>query len=62
MEGVEQYISPEQINEELVTLSMLPESRWRNLINLDLIKVHINLNVIVTFCLFKDLYSQHCFV
>lgn len=41
MENVEEYISPEQINEELVTLSMLPESRWRNLVNLDLIKVNI---------------------
>lgn len=33
------YISPEQIDLDLVTLSLLPESRWKNLINLDIIKV-----------------------
>ena len=38
-ESLEEYISPEQLDENLVTLSMLPESRWRNLVNLDLIKV-----------------------
>jgi U3 small nucleolar RNA-associated protein 21 len=32
------YISPEQINFNLITLSALPESRWKNLINLDVIK------------------------
>uniref|UniRef100_A0A8D0XEN5 WD repeat domain 36 n=1 Tax=Sus scrofa TaxID=9823 RepID=A0A8D0XEN5_PIG len=32
------YDSPEQLNEQLVTLSLLPESRWKNLLNLDVIK------------------------
>ena len=35
----EKYKSPDQISSELVTLSLLPESRWRSLLNLDLIKV-----------------------
>lgn len=34
-----EYDSPEQLNEQLVTLSLLPESRWKNLLNLDIIKV-----------------------
>ena len=33
------YTSPEQLDFELVTLSLLPESRWKSLINLDIIKV-----------------------
>ncbi|XP_061479842.1 WD repeat-containing protein 36 [Rhineura floridana] len=33
-----EYDSPEQLGETLVTLSMLPKSRWRNLLNLDIIK------------------------
>lgn len=33
------YISPEQLAFELITLSMLPESRWKNLAYLDIIKV-----------------------
>uniref|UniRef100_M3XKA9 WD repeat domain 36 n=1 Tax=Latimeria chalumnae TaxID=7897 RepID=M3XKA9_LATCH len=33
-----EYDSPEQLGEQLVTLSLLPESRWKNLINLDVIK------------------------
>ncbi|KAF3828389.1 hypothetical protein GH733_005086, partial [Mirounga leonina] len=33
-----EYDSPEQLNEQLVTLSLLPESRWKNLLNLDVIK------------------------
>ena len=32
------YKSPEQLSEDLITLSALPTSRWKNLINLDLIK------------------------
>lgn len=40
---IEKYVSPEQIAQQLVTLSMLPESRWRSLVNLDLIKVRINI-------------------
>jgi U3 small nucleolar RNA-associated protein 21 len=33
------YTSPEQLALELVTLSLLPESRWKNLVYLDIIKV-----------------------
>lgn len=33
------YTSPEQIDLDLVTLSLLPESRWKNLVNLDIIRV-----------------------
>ncbi|XP_043835608.1 WD repeat-containing protein 36 isoform X1 [Dromiciops gliroides] len=32
------YDSPEQLNEQLLTLSLLPESRWKNLLNLAVIK------------------------
>lgn len=38
MEDVE-YKSPEQIASHLITLSSLPTSKWKNLLNLDLIKV-----------------------
>ena len=34
-----EFKSPEQINEELITLSLLPTSRWLNLLHLDIIKV-----------------------
>lgn len=33
------YQSAEQLGEELVTLSLLPESRWKSLLHLDEIKV-----------------------
>lgn len=33
------YESPEQISYKLVTLSLLPDSRWKNLVNLDIIRV-----------------------
>jgi U3 small nucleolar RNA-associated protein 21 len=35
------YQSPKQISDQLVTLSLLPESRWKSLIHLDVIKVSI---------------------
>ena len=34
-----EFKSPAQISDELVTLSLLPPSRWQNLLNLDIIKV-----------------------
>ena len=34
-----EFKSTEQISHELVTLSLLPNSRWQNLLNLDVIKV-----------------------
>lgn len=37
-EDMIEYESPEQLGEQLVTLSLLPDSRWKNLLNLDVIK------------------------
>ena len=34
-----EFKSPEQISDALVTLSVLPNSRWQNLLSLDVIKV-----------------------
>lgn len=34
----DEYKSPQQISEDLVTLALLPTSRWLNLLNLDVIK------------------------
>lgn len=33
-----EYISPAQLDEHLITLSLLPDSRWKNLLHLDVIK------------------------
>lgn len=33
-----EILSAEQLGEDLITLSLLPESRWKSLVNLDLIK------------------------
>lgn len=35
----DEFTSPEQIADALVTLSLLPDSRWKNLLCLDAIKV-----------------------
>lgn len=35
----DEYKSPEQISQAMVTLSLQPTSRWKNLLNIDLIKV-----------------------
>ena len=43
-EGGYTYESPEQISDELVTLSLLPNSRWQNLLNIDIIKVKYGYN------------------
>uniref|UniRef100_A0A671SS19 WD repeat-containing protein 36-like n=1 Tax=Sinocyclocheilus anshuiensis TaxID=1608454 RepID=A0A671SS19_9TELE len=34
-----EYISPAQLDEHLITLSLLPDSRWKNLLHLDIIKM-----------------------
>ena len=34
-----EFKSVEQISDELITLSLVPNSRWQNLLNLDIIKV-----------------------
>lgn len=36
---IPEFKSPEQISDELVTLSLLPQSHWLNLLDLDTIKV-----------------------
>lgn len=33
------YTTPDQIDESLVTLSLIPRSRWQMLLNLETIKV-----------------------
>ena len=38
-ENTASYKSPDQLSDELVTLSLLPQSRWRHLTSLELIKV-----------------------
>ena len=38
-EPLNKYESPQQLSSPLITLSLLPESRWKTLINLELIKV-----------------------
>ncbi|KAB7504795.1 WD repeat-containing protein 36 [Armadillidium nasatum] len=35
---VEEYASPEQISKDLITLALLPTSRWLNLLNIDTIR------------------------
>lgn len=40
------YESPEQLDQQLVTLSLLPDSRWKNLLHLDIIKVSMSLVVV----------------
>jgi len=48
------YKSPQQLSEDLITLSTLPQSRWKNLLNLDLIKVIIDLLLILIHNIFID--------
>ena len=40
-----EFKSVEQISDELITLSLVPNSRWQNLLNLDIIKVGRNLHM-----------------
>ena len=35
------YVTPEQLCEKMITLSALPDSKWMNLVNLDLIRVSV---------------------
>ena len=51
------YKSPDQLNEDLITLSLLPTSRWKNLLHLDLIKVNILL-LINVFMNFLFIYTE----
>lgn len=45
-----EYVSPEQLGEQLVTLSSLPESRWKNLLSLDVIKVMLLGTPLLIYC------------
>ncbi|XP_046830128.1 WD repeat-containing protein 36 [Vespa crabro] len=38
IEDESEYISPEQLNENLITISALAQSRWLNLLNIDIVK------------------------
>jgi U3 small nucleolar RNA-associated protein 21 len=39
LDDYKEYVSPEHLDLDLISLSLLPDSRWKNLINLDIIKV-----------------------
>ncbi|XP_012252233.2 WD repeat-containing protein 36 [Athalia rosae] len=34
----DEFVSPEQIHSQLITMSTLPNSRWQNLLNIDIVK------------------------
>lgn len=36
---VDVFVTPEQLSEGLLTLSLMPRSRWQTLLNLDTIRV-----------------------
>lgn len=38
-EDIQPYTTPDQLSEELLTLSLMPRSRWQTLLNLETIKV-----------------------
>lgn len=38
-EDVQPYTTPDQLSQELLTLSLMPRSRWQTLLNLETIKV-----------------------
>jgi U3 small nucleolar RNA-associated protein 21 len=40
-EASDVFTAPHQLDEELVTLTLLPRSRWQTLLNLDVIQVHL---------------------
>ena len=39
------YSTPTQLDEELITLTLLPRSKWQTLLNLDVIQVNIVLHI-----------------
>jgi U3 small nucleolar RNA-associated protein 21 len=41
LDDYKEYASPEQLDFDLISLSLLPESRWKNLVNLDIIRVSL---------------------
>lgn len=38
-EDIQPYTTPDQLSDELLTLSLMPRSRWQTLLNLETIKV-----------------------
>lgn len=50
------YTTPEQLSDELVTLSLIPRSRWQTLLNLDTIKVRF---FTASSCLISQTGAQH---
>lgn len=42
-EDIQPYTTPDQLSEELLTLSLMPRSRWQTLLNLETIKVRFAL-------------------
>ena len=41
-EDIQPYTTPDQLSEELLTLSLMPRSRWQTLLNLETIKVSLS--------------------
>lgn len=70
LEGSEmdEYVSPAQLDDQLVTLSLLPDSRWKNLLHLDIIKVCVSCNIhsleyfLILFFFFLSQLTTHTFV
>jgi hypothetical protein len=62
IEDDEEFSSPEQIADALVTLSLLPDSRWKNLLSLDAIKVsYLDLTLvrfIIIVCIYFNLLTE----
>jgi Utp21 specific WD40 associated putative domain len=48
---VDVYTTPEQLGEELVTLTLLPRSRWQTLLNLETIHVSGLLGILFYSCM-----------
>lgn len=36
------FVTPNQLDEELITLTLLPRSKWQTLLNLDVVQVSIS--------------------
>ena len=45
-EDIQPYTTPDQLSEELLTLSLMPRSRWQTLLNLETIKVSLSYVVV----------------
>jgi hypothetical protein len=54
----EKYKSPDQISSELITLSLLPGSRWKSLLHLDVIKVRNECRFVITITISTALVNE----